>query len=105
MRMVARGDEVVLGCCLCCPGINRASGSVALALTGSQQHLVVQAQMLPGQGVGELELLSFGTLALLTAVFSRPDTWMEKWQPQGQGSNRNWCPSLLTRSRTMTNTR
>lgn len=80
-----------------------------LALTGSQQHLVsdrlvVQAQMLPGQGVGELELLPFGTHALLTAVFSRPDTWMGKGQPQGQGGNRNWCPSLLTRSRTMTNT-
>lgn len=48
---------------------------MSLALVGNQQHLiseglVVQAQMLPGQGVGELEVLPFGAHALLTAVFS-----------------------------------
>lgn len=32
LRMVARGDEDVLGCCFCCPDINRASGSTVLAL-------------------------------------------------------------------------
>ena len=97
MRMVARGDEDVLGCCLCCPGINRVSGSVALALMGSQQHLVsdglvVQAQMLPGQGVGELELLPFGTHALLTAVFSRPDTWWGSGNHKGRAATGTGVP-------------